>query len=312
MSKAIKIYDTTLRDGTQGEGISFSVTDKLRIADRLDAFGVDYIEGGFPGSNPRDITFFQEAQKLRLKHARLAAFGSTRRASVKASEDGQLKTLLDSGMPVMTIVGKTWLLHVTEILRTTPEENLAMIEDSMRYLVSQGREVIYDAEHFFDGYKSDRDYALRTLAAALRGGASNLTLCDTNGGTMVNDFEAIVRTVVSEFGGDRVGVHCHNDAGLGAALSLAGVNAGAGLVQGTVNGYGERTGNCNLTSLIPLLAYKLKKTSVPAASLPQLRDLSQFVDEIANFRHDPRQPWVGSAAFAHKGGIHVSAVSLCW
>ncbi|HRE04536.1 MAG TPA: citramalate synthase [Opitutaceae bacterium] len=307
MSKAIKIYDTTLRDGTQGEGISFSVTDKLRIADRLDAFGVDYIEGGFPGSNPRDITFFQEAQKLRLKHARLAAFGSTRRAGVKASEDSQLKTLLDSGMPVMTIVGKTWLLHVTEILRTTPEENLAMIEDSMRYLVAQGREVIYDAEHFFDGYKSDKDYALRTLAAALRGGASNLTLCDTNGGTMVNDFEAIVRTVVGEFGGDRVGVHCHNDAGLGAALSLAGVTAGAGLVQGTVNGYGERTGNANLITVMPSLFLKMGVTAHCSPNMGQLRELSLFFDELANLRPDSKAPYVGASAFAHKGGLHANA-----
>ncbi len=185
MNSAVKIYDTTLRDGTQGEGISFSVTDKLLITEKLDQFGVDYIEGGFPGSNPRDISYFAEAKKLKLKHARMAAFGSTRRAGVKASEDLQLKTLLDSGMPVMTLVGKTWLLHVTEILRTTAEENLAMIEDSVRYLVSQGREVIYDAEHFFDGYKSNPEYAFQTLAAALRGGASNLTLCDTNGGTLL-------------------------------------------------------------------------------------------------------------------------------
>ncbi|MBL9208462.1 MAG: citramalate synthase [Opitutaceae bacterium] len=307
MSKAVKIYDTTLRDGTQGEGISFSVTDKLRIAERLDAFGVDYIEGGFPGSNPRDITFFQEAQKLRLRHARLAAFGSTRRAGAKSSEDPQLKTLLDSGMPVMTIVGKTWLLHVTEILRTTPEENLAMIEDSVRYLVTQGREVIYDAEHFFDGFKSDKDYALRTLAAALRGGATNLTLCDTNGGTMVNGFESIVRTVVSEFGADRVGVHCHNDSGLGVALSLAGVTAGASLVQGTVNGYGERTGNANLISILPSLFLKMGASAHCAANLGQLRELSLFFDELANLRPDTKAPYVGASAFAHKGGLHANA-----
>src|SRR5687768_1088808 len=234
----VKVYDTTLRDGTQGEGISFSVTDKLMIAEKLDHFGVDYIEGGFPGSNPRDITFFQEAKKLKLSHARLAAFGSTRRAGAKADEDGQLRTLLDSGMPVMTIVGKTWALHVTEIIRTTLEENLAMIEDSARYLVAQGREVIYDAEHFFDGYKADPEYALKTLKAALRGGASNLTLCDTNGGTLVDEFKDIVARMVKEFGGDKVGVHCHNDSGLGVALTLAGVGSGAMLVQGTVNGYG--------------------------------------------------------------------------
>jgi 2-isopropylmalate synthase len=233
---SIKIYDTTLRDGTQGEGISFSVTDKLLIAEKLDHFGVDYIEGGFPGSNPRDITFFQEAKKLKLKHARLAAFGATRRAGTRASEDPQLRTLLDSGMPVMTIVGKTWTLHVTEILRTTLEENLAMIEDSTRFLVAEGREVIYDAEHFFDGFKADPGYALQTLAAALRGGASNVTLCDTNGGTLVDEFKDIVTRAVKEFGGDKVGVHCHNDSGVGVAVSLAGVTAGASLVQGTMNG----------------------------------------------------------------------------
>lgn len=304
---AVKIYDTTLRDGTQGEGISFSVTDKLLIAERLDAFGVDYIEGGFPGSNPRDITFFNEARKLKLKHARLAAFGSTRRSGTRADEDPQLRTLLDSGMPVMTLVGKTWTLHVSEILRTTLEENLAMIEDSIRYLVAQGREVIYDAEHFFDGYRADPDYALRTLGAALRGGASNLTLCDTNGGTMVDDFKTIVARVVKEFGGDKVGVHCHNDSGLAVALSLAGVAAGATLVQGTANGYGERTGNANLVTILPNLFLKMGRTAPSAANLVQLRELSLFFDELANLRPDTKAPYVGASAFAHKGGLHANA-----
>lgn len=307
MSNAVKIYDTTLRDGTQGEGISFSVTDKLLIAQKLDHFGVDYIEGGFPGSNPRDITFFQEAKKLKLKHARLAAFGSTRRAGAKANEDGQLKTLLDSGMPVTTIVGKTWTLHVTEILRTTLEENLAMIEDSTRYLVAQGREVIYDAEHFFDGYKADADYALKTLQAAMRGGASNLSLCDTNGGTLVDEFKEIVGRAVQEFGGDKVGVHCHNDSGLGVALSLAGVAAGASLVQGTTNGYGERVGNANMTTILPNLVLKMGKSAHCAANLAQLRELSLFFDELANLRPDPKAPFVGHSAFAHKGGLHANA-----
>ena len=307
MSSALKIYDTTLRDGTQGEGISFSVADKLRIAERLDQFGVDYIEGGFPGSNPRDITFFAEAKHLKLKHARLAAFGSTRRAGTKADEDAQLRTLLDSGMPVTTIVGKTWTLHVTEILRTTLEENLAMIEDSSRYLVAQGREVIYDAEHFFDGYKSDADYALRTLAAALKGGASNLTLCDTNGGTLVDEFKDIVARVVKEFGAEKVGVHCHNDSGLGVALTLAGVSAGATLVQGTANGYGERVGNANLMTVLPNLFLKMGRTANCAPNLAQLRDLSLFFDELANLRPDPKAPFVGHSAFAHKGGLHANA-----
>ncbi len=307
MSNSVKIYDTTLRDGTQGEGISFSVTDKLLITEKLDQFGVDYIEGGFPGSNPRDITYFQEAQKLRLKHAKLAAFGSTRRAGVKASEDAQIKTLLDSGMPVTTIVGKTWTLHVTEIIRTTLEENLAMIEDSARYLTAQGREVIYDAEHFFDGYRADSDYAMRTLAAAIKGGVTNLSLCDTNGGTLVDDFRTIVARVVKEFGADKVGVHCHNDSGLGVALSLAGIGAGATLVQGTANGYGERTGNANLFTILPSLFLKMHRTARCAANLDQLRDLSLYFDELANLKPDTKAPYIGASAFAHKGGLHANA-----
>jgi 2-isopropylmalate synthase len=303
----VKIYDTTLRDGTQGEGISFSVTDKLLIAEKLDQFGVDYIEGGFPGSNPRDITFFAEAKKLRLKHARLAAFGSTRRAGVKAADDAQLRTLLESEMPVLTIVGKTWLLHVNEILRTTPEENLAMIEDSVRYLVAQGREVIYDAEHFFDGFLDNSDYALRTLEAAARGGASNLTLCETNGGKLVPEVSRIVTAAVARFGSGLVGVHCHNDSGLGVAVSLAGIDAGASLVQGTMNGYGERVGNANLVTILPNLFLKMGRTAHCAPQLAQLRDLSLFFDGLANLRPDPKAPFVGQSAFAHKGGLHANA-----
>ena len=303
----LKVYDTTLRDGTQGEGISFSVTDKLLITERLDQFGFDYIEGGFPGSNPRDITFFAEVGKLKLRHARVAAFGSTRRAGVAAAQDAQLKVLVEAGTPVVTIVGKTWLLHVTEILRTTAEENLAMIEDSVRHLVAQGREVIYDAEHFFDGYRDNPDYALQTLAAAKRGGAANLTLCDTNGGTLVDDFKDVVGRVVREFGGENVGVHCHNDSGLGVAVSLAGIAAGATLVQGTLNGYGERTGNANLTTILPGLFLKMDREAVCRPNLGQLRELSHFVDELANQRPDPRAPFVGASAFAHKGGLHANA-----
>jgi 2-isopropylmalate synthase len=303
----LKIYDTTLRDGTQGEGISFSVTDKLLIAQRLDQFGVDYIEGGFPGSNPRDIAFFAQAKDLKLRHARLAAFGATRRAGAKAAEDPQMKSLLESGMPVLTLVGKTWLLHVREILRTTPEENLAMIEDSIRYLVSEGREVVYDAEHFYDGYLDDPEYALRTLEAAARGGASNLTLCETNGGKLVPQVSAITAAVVARFGGDLVGVHCHNDSGVGVAVSLAGIEAGAGLVQGTMNGYGERVGNANLTSILPNLLLKMGRTASCSPNLDQLRDLSLFFDELANLRPDPKAPFVGKSSFAHKGGLHANA-----
>lgn len=307
MSNAVRIYDTTLRDGTQGEGISFSVTDKLLIAQKLDEFGVDYIEGGFPGSNPRDISFFAEAKKLKLKHAKLAAFGATRRAGVKPEEDQQLQTLLESEMPVLTIVGKTWLMHVHEILRTTPEENLAMIEDSVRFLVSQGREVIYDAEHFFDGYLDDPDYALRTLEAAARGGASNLTLCETNGGKLVPEVARITAAAVARFGGNLIGVHCHNDSGVGVAVSLAGVEAGATLVQGTINGYGERVGNANLTTILPNLFLKMNRTAHCAPKLAELRDLSLFFDELANLRPDPKAPFVGQSAFAHKGGLHANA-----
>jgi 2-isopropylmalate synthase len=306
-SPAIRIYDTTLRDGTQGEGISFSVADKLLIAERLDQFGLDYIEGGYPGSNPRDIAFFAEARNLRLRHAKLAAFGSTRRAGSKADSDPQMRTLLDSGVPVVTLVGKTWLLHVTEILRTTPEENLAMIEDSVRFLTAQGREVIYDAEHFFDGYLDNPEYALRTLEAAARGGASNLSLCETNGGKLVPEVARIASEVVSRFGGERVGIHCHNDSGVGVAVSLAGIEAGATLVQGTMNGYGERVGNANLVSILPNLVLKMKRSAYCAPNMPQLRDLSLFFDELANLRPDPKAPFVGQSAFAHKGGLHANA-----
>jgi 2-isopropylmalate synthase len=303
----IKIYDTTLRDGTQGEGISFSVADKLLIVERLDQFGLDYIEGGFPGSNPRDIAFFAEAKKLRLRHARLAAFGATRRAGVRAADDPQLRALLDSEMPVLTIVGKTSLLHVREILRTTPEENLAMIEDTVRHLTAQGREVIYDAEHFFDGYADDPAYALRTLEAAARGGAANLSLCETNGGKLVTEVGRVTAEIVARFGGDKVGVHCHNDSGVGTAVSLAGVEAGATLVQGTINGYGERVGNANLVTILPNLFLKMGRTATCAVNLEQLRDLSLFFDELANLRPDPKAPFVGQSAFAHKGGQHANA-----
>tara|TARA_B100001057_G_scaffold186729_1_gene187513 strand:+ start:346 stop:1938 length:1593 start_codon:yes stop_codon:yes gene_type:complete len=307
MPQAIKIYDTTLRDGTQGEGISFTVAGKLRIAEKLDQFGVDYIEGGWPGSNPRDMAFFKEAQKLELKHAKIAAFGSTRRASLKAKEDSQLKLLLDANTSIVTIFGKTWLLHVTEILRTTAEENLAMIEDSVRFLTENGREVIYDAEHFFDGYIDNPEYALKTLEAAERGGATNLTLCDTNGGKLVNEIRDIVADVVSKFSSTAIGVHCHNDSGLGVAVSLAGIESGASLVQGTINGIGERIGNANLTSIIPNLSIKMGKDLNCGVNLSKLRSLSHFVDEMANRSSDNAAPFVGNSAFAHKGGVHADA-----
>lgn len=223
----VEIYDTTLRDGSQGEGISFTVAAKLRIAEKLDQFGVDYIEGGWPGSNPRDMAFFEEAKQLDLKHAKLVAFGSTRRANLSAAEDAQLKLLLEADTPVVTIFGKSWLLHVTEILRTTQEENLQMIEDSVRFLTENEKEVIYDAEHFFDGYLDNNEYAIDTLKAAQRGGAINLSLCDTNGGRLVSEVQEIVSAVKTELKDIPVGVHCHNDSGLGVAVSLAGIQSGA-------------------------------------------------------------------------------------
>ncbi|HEX3718954.1 MAG TPA: citramalate synthase [Verrucomicrobiae bacterium] len=307
MKPEVEIYDTTLRDGSQGEGINFSVMDKLRIAEKLDSFGVHYIEGGWPGSNPKDIEFFNEAKRRKFKRAKLAAFGSTRRKDVGAAEDEQVRLLLEAETPVVTIYGKTWLLHVKKVLRTTPDENIAMIADTVRFLKEQGRYVVYDAEHSFDGFKDNAEYALATWAAAENAGADTITLCDTNGGTLPEEIARITAVARGKLRG-RIGIHTHDDAGLGVANALAALGAGASHVQGTINGYGERTGNCNLTSTIPNVAFKLGKTCVPSASLPLLKDLSQFVDEIANLRHSPRQPWVGSAAFSHKGGTHVNAV----
>lgn len=302
-------YDTTLRDGTQGEGVSFSVTSKLRLAEKLDQFGIDYIEGGWPGSNPRDIAFFERAAEHSFHHARLVAFGSTRRANIDVEDDSQVQLLLQARTPAVAIFGKSWLLHVTEVLRTTEEENLAMIEDTVRYLVDNGREVIYDAEHFFDGYRANPDYAMATLDAASRGGASCLSLCDTNGGMMVDTLREVTAAVVARFPKVKIGVHCHNDSGLGVAVTLAGVSAGASLVQGTMNGYGERNGNANLTTVIANLALKMDYPMHCRKNLAKLRDLSLFAAEMANVRHDPKAPFVGASAFAHKGGVHADAAN---
>jgi len=307
MAPEVEIYDTTLRDGSQGPGINFSVVDKLRIADKLDAFGVHYIEGGWPGSNPKDIDFFEQAKRRTFRRAKLAAFGSTRRKHVAVSADDQVRLLIDAETPVVTIYGKTWVLHVAEVLQTTPAENLAMIGDTVRFLKEHGRFVVYDAEHAFDGYKEDPEYALATLLAAEQAGADVVVLCDTNGGSIPSEVAAITRAVRDRLKA-RLGIHTHDDIGLGVANALAGLEAGATHVQGTLNGFGERTGNCNLTSVIPNLAFKLKRASVPDASLPMLTELSHFVDEVANLRPNPRMPWVGSAAFSHKGGTHVNAV----
>ncbi len=303
--KSVTIYDTTLRDGTQGTGISFSVQDKIRVAERLDGFGVDFIEGGWPGSNPRDVAFFAEAAKRTWKHARIAAFGSTRRAGVDVATDSQVRTLLAAGTSVVTIVGKTWLLHVIEVLGISPEENLAMIGETVAILKANGREVFYDAEHFFDSYRDDPEYSLQTLRAAKDAGADLLVLCDTNGGTLPDDVGRITGDVIRTLEA-RVGIHTHNDSGLGVANALAAVAAGACQVQGTINGYGERVGNCNLTTLIPTLQVKLGLPLVP--DLTRLREVSRFVDELANVPQDIRAPYVGGAAFSHKGGLHVHAV----
>ncbi len=307
MIPEVEIYDTTLRDGSQGEGISFSVADKLHLAERLDAFGIHYVEGGWPGSNPKDVEFFEQARHRKFKNAKLAAFGATRRKNARPEEDEQVALLLAAETPVVTIFGKTWLLHVKEVLRTTPDENLAMIGDTIRYLKAHQRFVIYDAEHAFDGFRDNPDYALATLEAAEKAGANIVTLCDTNGGRLSSEVLGTLQKVRPRL---RValGIHTHNDIGLAVANALVAVEAGVSHVQGTINGYGERTGNCNLTTLIPNLVFKLKKRSIPEASLAKLKELSQAVDEIANFRHDPRQPWVGATAFAHKGGMHVNAV----
>jgi len=307
MKRAVQIYDTTLRDGTQAEGISFSLVDKLRIAEKLDLFGIPYIEGGWPGSNPKDAEFFVEARKRKFRNARIAAFGSTRKAKARCESDDQIQMLIDANTPVVTIVGKSWLLHVHEVIRTTPEENLAMIRDTMAYLKNRGKEVVYDAEHFFDGYKDDPEYALKTVLAAQEGGAGIVILCDTNGGSMPAEIARIVGEVRAKLNVP-VGIHTHNDCGVGVANALAAVEAGAVQVQGTINGYGERTGNCNITTVMANLQLKMGYSCVPPESMARLKELSMFVDDLANVHHDIRQPFVGSASFAHKGGIHLHAV----
>ena len=307
MKPQVEIYDTTLRDGSQGEGINFSVADKLRIAEKLDAFGVHYIEGGWPGSNPKDIEFFAQAKKRKFKNAKLAAFGSTRKKGLPVEQDDQVRLLIEAGTPVVTIYGKTSMLHVKEVLRCAPEENLAMIGDTVKFLKDHGKFVIYDCEHAFDGFKLDADYAIATWQAAEKAGADFVVLCDTNGGCLPGEIAAITKVAVGKLN-CKIGIHTHDDIGLGVANALAALEVGAVHVQGTINGYGERTGNCNLTSVIPCVALKLRKTCVPAQSLAKLKELSAFVDEVANLRHNPRLPWVGSSAFAHKGGAHVNAV----
>jgi 2-isopropylmalate synthase len=303
----LQIYDTTLRDGTQRKGISLSVEDKVRIAKRLDDLGVAFIEGGWPGSNPKDIAFFIEAAKIPWKHAIITAFGSTCRVNGQPADDANIQALLDANTQVCTLVGKSWDLHVKDVLKTTPEENLRIIEESIAYLVAQGRRVIYDAEHFFDGYKANPDFAVATLLAAARGHAELLALCDTNGGCMPWEISQIIAAVQAVCDVP-LGIHVHNDTELAVANSIMAVQAGCIQVQGTINGYGERCGNANLCSIIPNLELKLGVQCLPEGKLKDLYEVSHFVNEVANLPLDDHLPYVGEAAFAHKGGIHVAAM----
>lgn len=307
MSNAVTIFDTTLRDGTQGEGISLSVEDKLKIAKKLDLLGVHYIEGGWPGSNNKDIEFFIRAKELKLKSAKITAFGSTRRKETAPEKDLNLNRILESEVSVATIFGKSWDFHVHKALQTTLEENLSMIYDSVKYLKSKGLEIIYDAEHFFDGYKNNPEYAIETIRKAEEAGADWIVLCDTNGGCLPGEISEIVKMVCDTFK-PPIGIHAHNDCELGVANSLAAVQAGARQVQGTMNGFGERCGNANLCSIIPNLQLKLTYICIPEEQMQNLTGAARYVNEIANVNMPANQPFVGAAAFAHKGGIHVSAI----
>lgn len=307
MSKSISIFDTTLRDGTQGEGISLSADDKLKIAKKLDDLGVHYIEGGIPGSNNKDIEFFKRVKELHL-NAKITAFGSTRRKNSLAEQDDNLQRMIDARVPAVTLVGKSWDFHVHTALQTTLEENLAMIGDSISYLKRNGLEVIFDAEHFFDGYKHNPEYAAAVLSRAREAGADWLTMCDTNGGTLPHEIQSIVSAVALALPGAHLGIHTHNDCELAVANTLSAISAGVRQVQGTMNGYGERCGNANLCSIIPTLQLKMDYPCVPEDALHNLTNTARYISEVANVNMPVNQPYVGSAAFAHKGGIHVSAI----
>ena len=303
----VKLYDTTLRDGAQTEGISFSVSDKLRIAKKLDDLGVHYIEGGWPGANPKDVEFFKKVKSLHLKNSKIAAFGSTRRAKVKAEDDIVLKGLIKADTKVITIFGKSWDLQVKDVLGTTLDENLNMIKDSIAFLKSKNKEVIFDAEHFFDGYKANPDYALKCLRAAEEGGADCLVLCDTNGGTLAFEAQKIINEVKGHFK-KPLGIHAHNDSDCAVSVSCMSVFCGCAHVQGTINGYGERCGNANLTSIIAILKLKLGIDCVSDSQLKELTEVSRFISETSNMKQMSNQPFVGMSAFAHKAGVHVNAV----
>lgn len=307
MPKHIQIFDTTLRDGTQGEKVSFSAEDKFRIAVRLDEFGIDYIEGGWPGSNPKDLAFFQKAKGHSFKHAKIVAFGSTCRFGNTPENDPNLQALIQAETPAVSLFGKSWLLHVEQALKISAKDNLDLIDGSIRFLKKHGKEIIYDAEHFFDGYKDNPDYAIKTLLAAEKAGADVVVLCDTNGGTLTSEITEIVTDVCKKTSSP-VGIHTHNDSELAVANAITAVEAGAVHVQGTINGYGERCGNANLCSVIPNLQIKMGYSCIPDEQMAQLSTLSKFVSELGNLTPDNKQPYVGKSAFAHKGGIHVSAV----
>ncbi|NWF52386.1 MAG: citramalate synthase [Nitrospirae bacterium] len=307
MKRSVEIYDTTLRDGSQTEDISFSVEDKLRITEKLDELGVHYIEGGWPGSNPKDNEYFKKVKKLNLENSNIVAFGSTHRPRYRIEEDNTMKALLDSNTKIITIFGKTWDFHVKEALKISLKENLQIIHDSIVYLKENGRKVFFDAEHFFDGYKYNPDYAMKCLITAENAGAERLVLCDTNGGKLPNEVGSVVEAVM-KYINIPIGIHAHNDSDCAVANSLVAVVSGASHVQGTINGLGERCGNANLCSVIPDLQIKLGINCISNEQLKRLRDVSRFVNEIANLRHFKRQPFVGDSAFAHKAGIHVSAI----
>ena len=306
--RRISVLDTTLRDGSQREGISLSAKDKLRIAQRLDALGVAYIEGGYPGSNPKDVEFFARCRDTEFHHARIAAFGNTRRAGATAEADDNLNAMLDSGAPVAVIVGKSSLMHVRDVLRTTPDENLRMIADSVKYLKGNGIEVLFDAEHFFDGFVLDAEYAIETTRVAAEAGADCIVLCDTNGGTLPSGIARLTATVSQALSGVSLGIHAHDDTGVAVANTLAAVEAGARHVQGAINGYGERCGNASLCTVIPNLQLKMGYQALANGSLELLTSTSYYVAEITNLRPDDQAPYVGRSAFAHKAGLHVSAM----
>lgn len=304
----VTIYDSTLRDGAQAQGISYTVEDKLKIVERLDHLGVDYIEAGNPGSNPKDLEFFNRVKETGLRHAKLIAFGSTRRVNQVVEEDANVKSLLTADTPAIAIFGKSWDFHVTDVLKTTLDENLKMVHDTVAFFKAKGKEVVYDAEHFFDGYKANSGYAIQSLRAAYEAGADSLCLCDTNGGTFPADIYDITSKVVMEFGNVSIGIHCHNDNGMATANSIIAVQAGAKQVQGTMNGFGERCGNSNLCTIIPNLQIKLDYMCIPNDNMSDLTSAARYISEIANVIHNERDPYVGKYAFAHKAGMHADAV----